>query len=528
MQECERTHPKCASLKQPRLPRRVLDVLTSANADRVTLVETINQPCGRYVALSYVWGKSQSTRLVRTTRIDYMEGIAVKELPQTLQDAVHVTRSLEVQYLWIDALCICQDDDFDKDMQIPFMNEYYRGAVAVISASGAADVHAGFLHPQETESNLRARMEGQIVADHVEFGSIPNRIPFAPPDLSCIGVLIVDTEPCLYNYNEEPINKRGWTLQESALAKRLITFPSTGGIVMRCPEGEKLIGEILANPFHEDPAFANLGTQDQLQPSEAESFQKWAAIVQDYSRRSLSFPGDILVALGALALEFQKKDGAVLWRYAAGLWTNSLRKGLLWHVASAHHPEGMSFLPPTRTVSQYHAPSWSWASCEQAIIFRIKSEPELLLFQYGIGEEPEWCAEILDCKIFPQSEVNPLGAVKAGYIDIRGLLIPIQRVSKDSSSRSDGCDVDDITLIFTGDKNQLHTPVFFVPDSNNSLDLVDSSCYWIPLYKARFFGFRGLIVREFDGGRFQRLGFAESKPSSKDLDQFEEQTIRMY
>ncbi|KAL9634293.1 MAG: hypothetical protein Q9204_003058 [Flavoplaca sp. TL-2023a] len=457
-----------------------------------------------------------------------MKGVAVKKLPQTLQDAVHVTRSLEVQYLWIDALCICQDDDSDKDIQIPFMNEYYRGAVAVISASGAADVHAGFLHPQKTKSSLYARLEGQIVAHDAEFGSIPNRIPLEPPEMNELRLLIVDTKPCLYNYDEEPINKRGWTLQESALAKRLIIFPSTGGIVMRCPEGEKLIGEILSNPFHEDPAFANLDTQDQSQPSEAELFQKWAAIVQDYSRRSLSFPGDILVALGALALEFQKKDGGVTGRYAAGLWTSSLREGLLWHVASAPRPDRQSFLPPYRTVSHYHAPTWSWASsCEQPIIFRTKRDPDLSFGNYE-KEEPKWCAEILDCKIFPQSERNPLGAVKAGYIDIKGLLIPIRRVPKGTSSRFGAFNIEDAALVFTGAEDRVYESEIFAPDSNDTLASTKFSCYWIPLYDATRGRCRGLVVREFGGARFRRLGFAQFCVSLSDFDHREERTFRMH
>ena len=142
------------------------------------------------------------------------------------------------------------------------MNEYYRGAIAVVSASGAADVHAGFLQPQETKSSVLARAESHIVAYHHEHGPIPPRIPFSFPESDELSILTVDTKPRLYNYHEEPTNKRGWTLQESALARRLLTFPSTGGIVMRCHDGETLAGEILSNPFHEDPTFAYSEAQD--------------------------------------------------------------------------------------------------------------------------------------------------------------------------------------------------------------------------------------------------------------------------
>lgn len=93
-------------------------------------------------------------------------------------------------------------------MQILYINEYYRRAVAVISASDAADVHAGFLQRQETTSSLLTRIEGQTVDHHPHSGLISYRIPF-----SCEGVeltlLDIDTMPHLYDYHEEPINKRG-------------------------------------------------------------------------------------------------------------------------------------------------------------------------------------------------------------------------------------------------------------------------------------------------------------------------------
>lgn len=217
---------------------RVLDVLPSGDAGRVKLFETMGRPYGIYVALSYVWGNKHSIRLVQATRANFMKGIALEKLPKTLQDAVQVTRSLHVQYLWIDALCTCQDSDSDKGMQIPYMNECYRGAVAVISASGATDVHAGFLQPEETMSSVLAQAESQIVCDHSKYGPIHHRIPISFPEASRGGLLTMDIKPRLYNHDEEPINKRGWTLQESALARRLITFPSTGGIVMRCHDGD--------------------------------------------------------------------------------------------------------------------------------------------------------------------------------------------------------------------------------------------------------------------------------------------------
>ena len=247
--------------------------------------------------------------------------------------------------------------------------------------------------------------------------------------------------------------------------------------------------------------------------------------VQDYSRRSLSQPGDILVALGALALETHIRIGAVLGRCVAGLWTNTLLKGLLWHISQPPHPDRESFLMPCRTVSQYHAPSWSWASCGQPVTFRTEREPDLSFEKYET-EEPSWCMEILHCIVLPRSEHSPFGAVETGYIDIKGFLIPIRRVSKDADSKPDKCNVEDVAL-GTGDEYKVDKSDIFAPDSIDSLGLIDSLCYWLPLYNATRARYRGLIIREIVPGRFRRLGFAEFHCYSSTLEQAEERTIRL-
>jgi hypothetical protein len=43
-----------------------------------------------------------------------ISGVEIDRPPQTLKDAVYVTRRLGIRYLWIDALCIIQDSPEDK------------------------------------------------------------------------------------------------------------------------------------------------------------------------------------------------------------------------------------------------------------------------------------------------------------------------------------------------------------------------------------------------------------------------------
>ena len=151
MQECEAKHPDCELSRESQLPIRVFDVRARRDANQVRLVECNEQQHGRYVALSYVWGTKPTLRLLESTRDALMDGIPLQNFPKTLQDAVQVTRTLGIQYLWIDSLRILQDSDADTELQIPHMNEYYREAIAIISASGVLNIHTRFLNSQITK-----------------------------------------------------------------------------------------------------------------------------------------------------------------------------------------------------------------------------------------------------------------------------------------------------------------------------------------------------------------------------------------
>lgn len=80
------------------------------------------------MALSYCWGGSQRMTTTKQTLGDLSERIPLLELPQSLQDAVFVTRQMGIRYLWVDALCIIQDCEQDKDEQTQHMEVIYQRA----------------------------------------------------------------------------------------------------------------------------------------------------------------------------------------------------------------------------------------------------------------------------------------------------------------------------------------------------------------------------------------------------------------
>jgi hypothetical protein len=50
-----------------------------------------------------------------------------------------------MRYLWIDALCILQDNDEDKAKECAKMDQIYQQAYVMISAANADDCYYGFL-----------------------------------------------------------------------------------------------------------------------------------------------------------------------------------------------------------------------------------------------------------------------------------------------------------------------------------------------------------------------------------------------
>jgi len=132
---------------KPTLPRHLIRISKDqAGTFCLYLIEPKPEESTPYAALSYAWGPPphdfQTTiqnHLGRLAKIDF------HNLPNTLKDAIIVTNRFGLQYLWVDALCIIQDDIKFKDAEIPKMAGIYKTAAVTILASRANAVQEGFL-----------------------------------------------------------------------------------------------------------------------------------------------------------------------------------------------------------------------------------------------------------------------------------------------------------------------------------------------------------------------------------------------
>jgi hypothetical protein len=97
----------------------------------------------RYVALSYVWGRSTQLQLTKANCIQLSQGqgISGAGLSATIEDTMTLVGRLGEQYLWVDALCNVSDDEDIRTEAIVLMDEIYAGSLltVVVSACDSAD-----------------------------------------------------------------------------------------------------------------------------------------------------------------------------------------------------------------------------------------------------------------------------------------------------------------------------------------------------------------------------------------------------
>lgn len=221
LEDCVNKHPDCRRTKRDFLPTRLVDVGT-AEIPRLRLVDTADlsaqeKQLGKYIAVSHQWGIESQHRPFVTRRdsvISFMSQIPVDDLPATVHDAVEMTRQLGVQYLWIDTLCIIQGKDGDFNSEAPHMEDVYNCAYCVLATSRTTGQRDEFLNPQ-------ARGTACVGFQH---GAGKTLYMCETMDDFHGGVL------------ESDHAKRGWVLQERALARRTIFF-AKNQTYFECGEG---------------------------------------------------------------------------------------------------------------------------------------------------------------------------------------------------------------------------------------------------------------------------------------------------
>jgi hypothetical protein len=222
---CQETHKTCAP-QQPELallPHRVIDV----SANQIRLVET-DKVEGQYVCLSHCWGTVlPSCRTTSETLASNKRNIAWDTLPETFQDAIDFTRRLGFEYIWVDSICIIQDDSTDWAWQSSCMASIYATAVVTLCATASSHDDGGcysapppIWRPHEFRISTRDGIEYEVYMRcdldqrHIPEWHQASTNSYAP---------------------NLPLMSRGWTYQERPLSRRLVHFVA-GEVMWECSE----------------------------------------------------------------------------------------------------------------------------------------------------------------------------------------------------------------------------------------------------------------------------------------------------
>jgi len=468
----------------PRLPTRVIDVSPTENSAVIKLREGGTET-GLYTALSYCWGGEQPQATNYANIQEHFNEIPLSILPQSVQDAVFVTRKLGLRYLWIDALCIIQDSQEDKDKEIARMDRVYSGAYLTIAAASARTCHDGFLEPREIpKARIRVPFLGGIISLH--FDGLTNNL---------FKTIVLRAR--------EPLDERAWALQERFTSPRLLLF-SQAQVFWHCKaEFGKDGGWIGRDEYYSDLGLSAGRYQRSLLNPDEVDLETWKLITIDYSNRKLTDCTDKLPAISSIAAYFAEKLGD---EYLAGLWRSTLWVDLCWSVWDSGTASENELYPLERS-NKWRSPSWSFMSLDGVI------EPS----RYSDKGNYTYRPTIISCTVTPQSPNSLLGRVQHGILRIRGVLTAIHPVrTRDSFTflaRISDLAVPELSAagMPLDYKFDYHCTKFDVMDKKRKMVLTNygptpwNGRFWfLPLLELG--ATNGLILAKLPRGQFHRVG----------------------
>jgi hypothetical protein len=358
-------------------PRRLLDVSSGSTIRLVDCGKMSPTPQGvvQYAALSHRWGASQHLTTTTKNIAEMHDGFDIGILPRTFQDAAFLARNIGIRFIWIDALCIVQDNLEDWLHQSHIMGDIYMNAQVTFAIHCASDDSDGFLE--------RAFSKRPAVEEHIH----------------SIGIGVCASADPEFDITKSSLSRRGWVyvvvllisetfltmydrLQERFLSSRTLHF-TTGQVYWETAEGifcedasirtykpadlQSQGPEVAHSPpalpfspsaFTELRKLFNTRGERTCEPPKEITPLEWLDLVELYSLCELTRDSDKLIALSGMARKVQTRTKQT---WCAGIWADRLCEGLLWF------PTDNGLTAPTIA----RAPSWSWAAWDGSIQFPL-------------------------------------------------------------------------------------------------------------------------------------------------------------
>ncbi|KAG8527392.1 uncharacterized protein KY384_007544 [Bacidia gigantensis] len=323
-----------------------------------------------YVSLSWVWGKVKAEDGLtdfNSSEASTRGFLNQVELPTAVGDAIMLLISLGERYLWVDFLCIIQDNANDKQTYIPQMGAIYSLARFTLIADGDLGAQGGLPGVRPGTRTVTGMKKQHFI------------------DID--GLLVVSClEPEIRGFrrseNRPPWGTRAWTLQEKLLSPRCLIFNS-----------DQIHWECLQASYCEETAFEHLthgceesayeGLRHSLYsgPSSIRSVHSWMQesitekekihqnfhrqytyLASEYNSRRLSLDSDIMNAFKGVLETISDKSGI---RFFWGLPCSLFEQNLLWSTYDRGEER--------RKVEGI--PTWSWLTLKSATVVNALEDP---------------------------------------------------------------------------------------------------------------------------------------------------------
>jgi hypothetical protein len=359
LQECTE-HERCNSdistggkIDHRNVPLPARCIYVPPENESIHLEETKGKR-GAYITLSHRWNEATEECKTKIANYDDRLGGTFDELPPLFQNIFLIAQKLGIQYVWIDSLCIVQDDIADWKREAPKMAQYYQ--FSTLSVAG-------------TEPSPELGLFDQF-PDHYQPWSRLTRLPYRDSERQLSGWFYVyRRKTSLHEEYEKTIKnskilQRGWIVQEWILSRRLLWYTPVG-IYFECQElpARTAFQEQLDHDY-KNGQNVHLELKTSFDFSHGDSFDHWYRMVELYAPTFLTkVEQDRMLALSSLAQAIREKlqhlnqkgsseQTHLAGAYCAGLWLQDIHRGLLWMMTGESKA----------TSKLENAASWSWIS----------------------------------------------------------------------------------------------------------------------------------------------------------------------
>lgn len=411
MQDCSTSHVNCKStygdfLANPaELPKRVVDV--NAKDGYLRIHESLPSQKETYTALSYVWdanaksGQESPKREVWTKREEDGETwFEERSLPLGFQDAVELTRRINVRYLWVDALCVNQNDPEDRKENVSQLLDIFQNAAICIRPANIDNIHQSFLRNE-------ARPLASPICKIRVMDSKDREIVLK------LTTKMNDASSGMARYDKR-LRSRAWPVMEAFAAPRHVTITHHNEMTFFClnphyttkwPHYQWVytINDSYNQYHYVGTCGLSWATFYKTAKNAHRPWEPWTHLVNDIHEGAVTRLEDRLEMLSSIA-----KDPVWDGEYLFGLWKKHAREGLMWD----------TYMAGERGQILTHAPTWSWGSVGVRVC-----HPDLIFLQ-------NWQFRVLEWTRGPAGKPVRTDPPILGTVILRGRVISCKRLKE--------------------------------------------------------------------------------------------------